>query len=411
MTQTIAIVACLDTKGQEVAFMKSELEQLGGKALVMDVGVLGDPTTAFDISKEEVVTKGGGKLQNLLKNPSREVANSYMQKGSLAILSQLLREGKIHGVISLGGTQGTSLASAIFQSLPYGFPKLILSTVASGDVAPFIGIKDITMMFSVSDILGLNVFSERILSNAILAVWGMAHSQQNIQKSKAKGVIGLSNLGVLTKGAMHAISLFEKAGYEVITFHAIGAGGEAMEEMMREGIITGVFEYALGEISDAEFKCLRAGKDSRLTVAGELNIPQVICPGGSEHLGILVSEANKIPDGYENHQITWHTPFVFVPRLNQAEQDRVAQNISRRLEKIKDPSKALFLMPRKGVSSYSVQGGELYNQSLTDGYWESLQKHLPSKLPKEALDYAAEEPQFVEYAVEKLIQLMETNNA
>ena len=233
----------------------------------------------------------------------------------------------------------------------------------------------------------------------------MAQVQRSVTSSDAKGVIGLSNLGVLTKGAIHAIELFEKAGYEVITFHAIGAGGEAMEQMMKEGIITGVFDYALGEIADATFDALRASGPERLTVAGKLGLPQVICPGGSEHLGILVDEPNKVPAGYENHQVTWHSPFIFVPRLNQQEQHKIAENIAQRLEHSK--TNTVFMMPLKGVSSYSAEGGELYNTDLDAAYWESLQKTLPKTIKQESCELTAEDPEFVKKAVEALIGLIE----
>jgi uncharacterized protein (UPF0261 family) len=281
----------------------------------------------------------------------------------------------------------------------------MLSTAASGDTSPFVGIKDITMMFAVSDILGLNVFSRKILANAAAAAWGMAQSEQCITESEAKGVIGMSNLGVLTQGAMRAIKLFEEAGYEVITFHAIGAGGDAMEQMMKEGIITAVFDYGLGEIADGIWGVLRAGGPERLTVAGKLGLPQVVVPGGSEHLGILVNEPNKIPTGYENHQITWHSPYVFVPRLNAEEQGRVAKVIG---EKLSHSTKdTLFLMPLKGVSSYSAEGGELYNTELDDAYWESLQKELPHTIEVESMDVTAQDQALVERAVNYLIEKLE----
>ena len=233
----------------------------------------------------------------------------------------------------------------------------------------------------------------------------MAQVERSIGRSTAKGVIGMTNLGVLTQGAMHALTVFEAAGYEVITFHAIGAGGEAMEQMMKEGIITAVFDYAMGEIADGVYGVLRASGPERLTVAGKLGLPQVICPGGSEHLGILVSEPNKVPDGWDDHQIVWHSPFVFVPRLNADQQARVAQAIGERLEHT--TGNAIFLMPLKGVSSYSAKGGALYNPELDQIYWELLQRSLPDTIPVEALDYNAEDPAFVEYAAEKLIEMIE----
>lgn len=404
--KTIAILATLDTKADEADFMRQEIERLGGKALLIDLSVIGDSSIKADVSKEEVIEAGGSSLAELLDSPSRDKASPVIVAGATKILLDFQLAGKIDAVVTLGGTQGTSTCAPILQALPYGFPKVMLSTAASGDTSPFVGIKDITMMFAVSDILGLNVFSRKILANAAAAAWGMAQVEQNITKSTAKGVIGMSNLGVLTQGAMHAIKLFEEAGYEVITFHAIGAGGDAMEQMMKEGIITAVFDYAMGEIADSCFDALRASGPERLTTAGKLGLPQVICPGGSEHLGLLVSEPSKVPTGWEDHLITWHTPYVFVPRLNAEEQAKVAACIGERLQSTQD-NNAVFIMPLKGVSSYSAKGGELYNPDLDAAYWESLKNELPDSVKVESLDLTAEDPAFVKHAVDTLIEMIE----
>ncbi len=403
--KTIAILATLDTKAEEADFMRREIELLGGKGMLIDLGVMDESPIRADITREEIIEAGGSSLAELLENPSRSKAHPVIVAGATKTMIELQQAGKIHGVVALGGTQGTSTCAPVLQALPYGFPKVMLSTVASGDTSPFVGIKDITMMFAVSDILGLNVFSRKILANAAACAWGMAQVERSITKSSAKGVIGMTNLGVLTKGAMHAIKLFEQAGYEVITFHAIGAGGEAMEQMMKEGIITGVFDYALGEIADGVFGLLRASGPERLTVAGKLGLPQVICPGGSEHLGILVSEPNKVPEGYGDHQFTWHSPYVFAPRLKEEEQARVADAIGDRLKH--STKNTLFLMPMKGVSSYSAKGGELYNPELDKAFWESLKQFLPETLAVETLDYTAEDPAFVEHAVRMLVDMIE----
>ena len=403
--KTVAILATLDTKADEAGFMRSEIESLGGQALLIDLSLVGESHLSADVTKQDVISAGGGNLADLLVKPNREESNPFIVAGATKIVKELQDSGTIDAVVSLGGTQGTSTCAPILQARPYGFPKIMLSTAASGDTSPFVGIKDITMMFAVSDILGLNVFSRKILANAAAAAWGMAQSEQCITKSEAKGVIGMSNLGVLTQGAMRAIKLFEEAGYEVITFHAIGAGGDAMEQMMKEGIINAVFDYGLGEIADGIWGVLRAGGPERLTVAGKLGLPQVIVPGGSEHLGILVNEPNKIPTGYENHQITWHSPYVFVPRLNAEEQGRVAKVIG---EKLSHSTKdTLFLMPLKGVSSYSAEGGELYNTELDNVYWESLQKELPNTIEVESMDVTAQDQALVERAVNYLIEKLE----
>lgn len=403
--KTIAILATLDTKAAEANFMREQIEELGGRALLIDIGVIGSSSIKADVTKEEIIEAGGGSLAKLKEHPTREKANPFVVAGATKKMLELQRSGAIHGVVTLGGTQGTSTCAPVLQALPYGFPKVMLSTAASGDTSPFVGIKDITMMFAVSDILGLNVFSRKILANAAACAWGMAQVEMSITKSTAKGVIGMTNLGVLTQGAMHAVKRFEAAGYEVITFHAIGAGGEAMEQMMKEGIITAVFDYALGEIADGVYGVLRASGPDRLTVAGKLGLPQVICPGGSEHLGILVSEPNVVPPGYDDHQIVWHSPYVFVPRLKADEQDRVAVCIGERLQHTK--GNALFLMPLKGVSSYSAEGGALYNPDLDAAYWESLQRAIPDAVNVEALNMTAEDPAFVDYAVDQLIEMIE----
>lgn len=406
--KTIAILATLDTKAAEANFMRQEIESLGGKVLLIDLGVVGDSPIKADISREEIMEAGGSSLAKLLDDPSREKASPVIIAGATRTVLELQKSGRIHAVLTLGGTQGTSTCAPVLQALPFGFPKVMLSTAASGDTSPFVGIKDITMMFAVSDILGLNVFSRKILANAAACAWGMAQVERKIGKSTARGVIGMTNLGVLTKGARHAIMLFEQAGFEVITFHAIGAGGEAMEQMMKDGIITAVFDYALGEIADGVFGVLRASGPERLTVAGKLGLPQVICPGGSEHLGILVNEPNIAPEGYEDHQVTWHSPFVFVPRLKADEQARVAKSIGERLAH--SSRNTLFLMPAKGVSSYSAEGGELFNPQLDEAYRNSLKEYLPDTIEVETLDYNAEDPAFVSHAVRRLIEMIDRDD-
>ena len=407
--KTIAIIATLDTKAAEANFMREEIRALGGEALIIDIGVVGKPGIAANITREEVISAGGGDLKELLKDPTREKANPLVIGGATKVLTTLVGEKKVQGVVTMGGTQGTSTCAPVLRALPYGFPKVMLSTAASGDVGPFVGIKDITMMFAVSDILGLNVFSRKILANAAAATWGMAQVERDITKSEAKGVIGMSNLGVLTKGAMYATELLENAVYEVIAFHAIGAGGEAMEQMMKEGIITGVFDYAMGEIADATFDALRAANDDRLTVAGKLGIPQVLCPGGSEHLGLLVQEPKQIPAGWEENIVTWHSPVIFVPRPNKEQQHTIAENIAKRLVHAKE--NAVFMMPLKGVSSYSAEGGELHAPELDAAYWESLQQVLPKDLTVESYDLTAESPEFVEIAVKHLIGMIENKQS
>lgn len=405
MIKSIAILATLDTKGDEAQFIREQLEKLGSRAVLFDLGVINEPTETADVTREEIAAAGGTPLADLLQNPTREAATPVMAAGTAKILLEKLAAGEIHGAIGFGGLQGTSLCSRVMQELPYGFPKIIVSTVASGDTSAYVDIKDITMMFSVSDILGLNPFTRKILAKAAGAAHGMALVEIDLEQEVTdRPLIGMSNLGVLTQGALEAVKYIHERGYEVIVFHAIGSGGRAMEQMMKEGIIKAVFDYAMGEIADEVFSCLRAGGPERLTVAGKLGIPQVLCPGGAEHLGILV-EPNVVPDEWKDHDYVFHSPVVFVPRLRPPEFLKVADDILSRLQHTK--GNAVMMLPRGGTGSYAKEGGPLRDPECDNIFFEHLKKNLPAGIEVIDRDTHAEDPAFVRECVDRLIDLIE----
>jgi len=405
MSKTIALLVTLDTKDQEAAYLINQIEINGSKALLLDIGVVGTPGIEAGLSREEIIKAGGGDLSEILKEPTREKANPYVVGGCIKILLDEIKKDKVHAVLGLGGTQGTSTCCNIMQALPYGLPKIMVSTIASGDTSGFVGIKDITMMFSVSDILKLNPFTRKILANAAAAACGMAAVTTKFIFDKSdKPLIGMSNLGVLTNGAMEAIKYIEEKGYEVIVFHAVGSGGQAMEQMMKEGIIGAVFDYAMGEIADDCWEVLRAGGPERLTVAGKLGLPQVLCPGGAEHLGILTAP-NSLPDQYKNHDYVWHSPVVFVPRLNSEEIVKVAKSICARLEHTK--GNAYFLIPQGGVGRYSKAGGVLFDKDSDDAFFNYIRQNLNKNIKIVECEEYIEDASFVYKAVDLLISLIE----
>lgn len=405
MKRTIALLITLDTKDQEAGYLIEQIESRGINALLIDIGVVGTPGIIAHVSRQEVALAGGKSLEDLLHNPTREEAGPIMVKGAISILKSRLASGQLHGVLGLGGTQGTSSCCDIMQSLPYGLPKVMVSTIASGDMSEFVGIKDITMMFSVSDILKLNPFTRKILANAAAAVCGMATVDIEFKVEKQeKPLIGMSNLGVLTNGAMEAIRYIEEKGYEVIVFHAVGSGGRAMEQMIKEGIIGAVFDYAMGEIADDVWSVLRAGGPERLTVAGKMGIPQVLCPGGAEHLGILV-HPNEVPAEFRDHQYVFHSPVIFVPRLNASEIIKVAHSICDRLQYTTGQAK--FLIPRGGVGRYSKIGASLYDKAADDAFFHYLIDHLPDAIEIVDCEEYVEDPVFVRRGVDLLIDMIE----
>lgn len=405
MSRTVVVLATLDTKSEEATYLRDQIESLGGNATIIDIGVVGEPFIEPDVTRLAVAAAGGTDLTQLLKSPTREAAGPVMVAGATTILLDLIRAGRAHAVLGLGGTQGTSSCTQIMQALPYGFPKLMVSTVASGDTSPFVGIKDITMMFSVSDLMGLNPFTARILANAAAAAYGMSLGEGSVEaRTGDKPLIAMTNLGVLTEGATHAIQLFREAGYDVVVFHAVGSGGRAMEQLMKEGVVGAVFDYALGEIADDVFGGLRAGGAERLTVAGRLGLPQVICPGGAEHLGLFV-EPNAVPEKYENHKHVFHSPVIFVPRLNREEFVQVAQEICKRLQSTK--ANAVVMLPLRGVGRYSIPGGPLHDPEGDNAFFDALKAGLPPNVRVIEIDAHAEDPVFVREAVQRLVDMVE----
>ena len=401
----VAILATMDTKGVEAGYLRDEIARLGGRSLLVDVGVVGDATIPVDVTASEVADLGGTPLANLRIDPNRTVASEVMVRGATSLLTRLIEENRIHGVVSMGGTQGTSNSARIMQDLPYGFPKLLVSTIAAGDTSAFVGIKDLTMMFSVGDILGLNPLLRSILTNAAGAAYGMALAYQPLDRSGGRPVVGITNLGCLTRGTMRAIARLEEKGFEAVVFHAVGAGGRAMEQMIRDGLLAGVLDYGLGDVSDHVLGGLRAGNEERLTVAVRSGLPQVIVPGGIDHIGIQLAKPNTVPELYARHRYAYHNPTILVPRPSREETRAVVAEIARRL---RGPAPSTVVMiPRGGVSSYSAPGGELFDPGADEDLLAALREMLDPQIERVEVDANIEDATFVDGAVDQLLLLIE----
>ncbi len=408
MPPVIAVLATLDTKGQEAGFLRDRLAALGARPLLVDLGVLGTPAVRADVTRAQIARAGGTPLSRLRVAPTREAAQPVMAAGATAILRRRLDAGELDGVVGLGGLQGTAICTMIMRALPYGLPKIMVSTVASGDTSSYVGISDITMMFSVADILGLNAFMRQVLTSAAGAAWGMARARgrrRAVRRRADRPLVGISNLGVLTQGTMHAQERFAKRGYETIVFHAVGTGGRAMEQMMQQGLIGAVFDYAMGEISDELFHGLRAGGPDRLTVAGRLGLPQVIVPGGAEHVGILVSTPHVLPERWKTHRHVWHNEVVLAPRLNDRELRQVAREAGRRLQAT--TGNAVLMIPARGTGRYAMPGGPLNDPASDARFFAALKASVPKTIATVERDAHAEDPAFVDEAVDRLIGLIE----
>jgi len=400
--KTIIILATLDTKGIEAQYMRDQIEKLGEGALVVDVGVVGQPATKADITRQEVAEAGGTPLITLLEKPDREVAAPIMADGATKIITKLVEGGNVHGIVSMGGTQGTTLATKVMRALPYGFPKVMVSTMASSNVAPWVDIKDITMMFSVTDILGLNPVMRTILANAAGAAVGMALATVPMESTE-RPLVGVTTVGITTQGAMKAIEVLEAAGYETIVFHAVGTGGRAMEQLMEEGVIGAVLDYSTIEVSNEMFDALLAGGEKRLTTAGRLGLPQVLAPGAIEVL--VFNEPETVPPPFNTRTLIRHSPQITDVRLNGEEMARVGKEIAKRLKHTAD--EAVFIIPTAGYDSYAVEGEGFYDPEADQAFVDALKANLPENIKVIERNTHIDDPVFATEAANLLIELIE----
>jgi uncharacterized protein (UPF0261 family) len=400
---TILVLATLDTKGPEAQYLREQIEARGDRAIVIDSGVAGEPQAQADISREEVAEAGGTPLSELRKHLTREEAAPVMASGATRIVRDLVVSGKAHAIVSVGGTQGTTLSTAVMRALPYGFPKVMVSTMASGNVAPWVDTRDITMMFSVTDIMGLNRFMRRILANAAAAACGMAHVDVPFRGGE-RPLVAVTTVGITTLGAMKAIEVLERAGYETIVFHAIGTGGRAMEDMMKEGIIGAVLDFSIIEVSNEMFHALLAGGAERLTTAGRLGLPQVICPGAVEVL--VFNEPHTVPAEYRGRTLVRHSPQITDLRLNEREMVDVAREVGRRLQHCRGP--AIVMIPSLGFDAYDVADEPLYDPGADGAFVAELKACLPSSIRIIERPTHINDPAFATEAAERLISLMES---
>jgi uncharacterized protein (UPF0261 family) len=324
-----------------------------------------------------------------------------MATGATKLVAELVARGEIHALVALGGTQGTTLSTAVMRALPYGFPKIMVSTMASGNVAPWVGTRDITMMYSVTDIMGLNPFMRRVLANAAGAACGMAEVE--LPDTAASPLVAITTVGITTQGAMKAAEVLQAAGYETIVFHAVGTGGRAMEEMMRQRLIGAVLDYSTIEVSNEMFHALLAGGPDRLTTAGALGLPQVLCPGAIEVL--VFNEPETVPERYRDRRLVRHSPQITDLRLNRDEMAKVGREVGRRLASTKDD--AVFLIPKAGYDSYATEGEAFFDLDADAAFVEALRGSVPERIAVIERDLDINDPAFATEAAKALIGLMQ----
>ncbi len=407
MSPNVVIVATLDTKGRETEYLRHIIREEGCSVTVMDVGTLHPPDIRPDITRDEVVGAGGSTVADLREKNDRRLAVETVIRGAAAIVKELHAQGRLAGIISLGGGTGTHIGTSIMRALPLGVPKLMVSTVASRDMSELIGTKDITMMHSVVDILGLNPISEKILANAAAAIAGMARRSGRIRADKP--VIGLTSFGFITEGAVRVKGMLEARGYEVAPFHANGAGGMAMEDLIDQGLINGVLDLALHEFPDEMYGgyCGAIGPE-RLESAGRRGVPQVVVPGGLDCIVLEFNTPETMPARVMGRKVFWYD-FRSGVRTSPDDMIALARTIGDKLNRAKGPTR--FVIPLKGWSEADAEGGPLHEPQTNRLFIDELKAMLDNRVQIVEVDAHINDEAFAEAAVSQLEAIMPKQRA
>ncbi len=405
MTEAIAIIATCDTKGEEALYLKQRVESYNMRGLVVDSGILGVPVFVEpDATRDDVVEYSGFTIQELVEAGSRGAAVEKMRDCIQAYVKKLHEEGAIQGLIAIGGAEGSVIARAAMDALPLGVPKIAVSTIASGKhlFSDLIGYNDATVMHSVIDILGINSISRTVFNNAVGAIVGMVKVKPEASDKKIKS-IGISMLGTTTKPIMSVIKPeLEKRGYEVLTFHANGTGGDCMDTLAGEGVFAGVLDFSTNELVANNLGGLHVAKHGRMEAAIKKGVPTVVAPGAANILVLSADEA-LLPK-YDNHQKYCHNPNITLVNTTAEELKLIAATFAEKLNKAN--GKIKFLYPTKGFCSQDKDGLALYNPAGNPVFLEELKKSLRQDIPIIEVDAHINDDEFAMVAFEQLLEVM-----
>jgi uncharacterized protein (UPF0261 family) len=397
---TVVLVGTLDTKGHEYAYLRDRLREQGVDVLLVDAGVF-DPQVAPDVSRQDVAAAAGADADALAKAGDRGAAVSAMAQGAAAVVQRLHEEGRLDGVAAVGGSGNSSIAAAAMRALPVGVPKLIVSTVASGDTRPYMGATDVTMTYSVVDIAGINQISARILTNAAGAIAGMVNAEAP-PLAEQRPLVTASMFGVTTPCVTRARERLEELGYEVLVFHQTGAGGESMEELMRAGFIAGSLDVTTTELADELVGGVLPAYRDRLEAAGELGLPQVVSLGALDMVNFGPRES--VPERFEERNLYVHNPTITLMRTTPDECRELGRRIGRKLSRAKGPT-ALFV-PLRGVSMIAVEGQPFHDPDADAALLEGLRETLGDNVEVHELDLDVNDEAFALQMADRLDEMI-----
>ena len=408
----VLVVGTLDTKGAEVAFVRDRLQRDGSDVLVMDVGVLGGSEVEADLDASTVAAAAGQQLEALRSAGDRGAALRAMAQGAAAIAADLVGRGEVEGLLGLGGSGGSSVVAEVARSLPVGMPKLLVSTMASGDVSAYVGETDLTLMYSVVDLAGLNVISREILRNAAVATGAMARAYATARSTPAdvvdRPLVAATMFGVTTPAVETAKVELEASGYDVIVFHATGSGGRAMESLVRSGYFAGVLDLTTTEIADEVVGGVLSAGPGRLTAAAELGLPQVVSLGAVDMVNF--GPRASVPDQFDERTLLVHNDTVTLMRTTAEEARSIGRTIGERLARSTGPT--VVFVPVGGTSVIDAVDGPFWDQEADRAAVAALQDALAgTDIEVVVRDENINDPQFAVAMAQRLHTLIEGDNA
>ena len=401
MTKTVVLVGALDTKGQDFAFVKDLIEQQGLQTLVVDFGVMGQPAFDPQVSRAEVARAGGGDLARLAQGDRKDEAMRLVAAGLTAVVRELYGAGKLDGILGMGGSGGTSIATAAMRALPVGVPKVMVSTLGGGDVSAYAGGKDITFIPSIVDVAGLNRLSRAIYTNAAGAIAGMVKLEKTAVRDE-KPIVVASMFGNTTPCVNHAREIVERAGYEVLVFHATGAGGKTMEGLIADGYSAASLDITTTELADEVCGGVFNAGPERCLAAARAGIPAVLVPGCMDMASFW--SLDTVPEKYKGRKLYRWNPNVTLMRTNVAENIRMGEMLAAAANASRGP--VAVLLPLRGVSMLDSPGGQFWDPEADGACFDAIKKDLRPGIPVLELGHNINDPEFSEAVAETLLGML-----
>jgi uncharacterized protein (UPF0261 family) len=399
---TVVLVGTLDTKGKEYAYLRDRIRERGVEVLLVDAGILGEPLTKPDVTRQEVAAAEGVDVQALADARDRGAAIEAMSRGAAEVVLRLHAEGRFDAIGALGGTGGTALATHVMRRLPVGVPKLMVSTAASGDTSPYFGPVDVTMMHSVVDIAGLNKILTQILVNTAGALVGMATATAP-PLGEERPLIVASMFGVTTPCVTVARERLEELGYEVLVFHQIGLGGRSMEEVVKTGVVVGVLDVTTSGLADEIGGGIWPAGPERLEVAGRQGIPQVVSLGALDVIAIGPPE--PLPKRFEGRRIYLHNEVLAATRTTPEECRQIGTALARKLNAAKGPT--VLFVPLRGLSLLATEGQVFHDPGADEALFSTLRELVDrSRVELHEVDADVNDPEFALAMAERLHELV-----